>query len=167
MVILLIEHLCGHEPGLTDDLSVILEQLTKLNSAEHSRVALRARQVRFFSHTSVAVVMESAPHCWEKLWKSGIYIVAYKCYTILIEVDNCYCTSTWVDPYPISMFSVQVSVMNIIFYCLFFTSVLQHKPWLFPTIIMTHQPGTAPLWYSLSLLPLSLIFSAMLTQYCF
>ncbi|XP_042208168.1 acetyl-CoA carboxylase-like [Homarus americanus] len=45
MVILLIEHLCGHEPGLTDDLSSILEQLTKLNSSEHSRVALRARQV--------------------------------------------------------------------------------------------------------------------------
>lgn len=46
MVILLIEHLCGHEPGLTDDLSSILEQLTKLNSSQHSRVALRARQVR-------------------------------------------------------------------------------------------------------------------------
>lgn len=45
MVILLIEHLCGHEPGLTDELSSILEQLTKLNSSEHSRVALRARQV--------------------------------------------------------------------------------------------------------------------------
>lgn len=63
MVILLIEHLCGHEPGLTDDLSVILEQLTKLNSAEHSRVALRARQVRSFSRMSVGVVMERAPHC--------------------------------------------------------------------------------------------------------
>lgn len=45
MVILLIEHLCGHEPGITDDLSAILEQLTKLNSSKHSRVALRARQV--------------------------------------------------------------------------------------------------------------------------
>ena len=45
MVITLIEHLCGHEPGLTEELSSILEQLTKLNSSEHSRVALRARQV--------------------------------------------------------------------------------------------------------------------------
>ncbi|KAK7068522.1 hypothetical protein SK128_027163 [Halocaridina rubra] len=50
MVILLIEHLCGHEPGLTDDLAAILEQLTKLNSAEHSRVALRARQVLIAAH---------------------------------------------------------------------------------------------------------------------
>ncbi|XP_045594879.2 acetyl-CoA carboxylase isoform X3 [Procambarus clarkii] len=50
MVILLIEHLCGHEPGLTDDLSLILEQLTKLNSTEHSRVALRARQVLIAAH---------------------------------------------------------------------------------------------------------------------
>lgn len=49
-VILLIEHLCGHEPGLTDDLSSILEQLTKLNSTEHSRVALRARQVLIAAH---------------------------------------------------------------------------------------------------------------------
>lgn len=50
MVILLIEHLCGHEPGLTDDLSAILEQLTKLNSSQHSRVALRARQVLIAAH---------------------------------------------------------------------------------------------------------------------
>lgn len=50
MVILLIEHLCGHEPGLTDDLSSILEQLTKLNSSQHSRVALRARQVLIAAH---------------------------------------------------------------------------------------------------------------------
>lgn len=50
MVILLIEHLCGHEPGITDDLSAILEQLTKLNSSKHSRVALRARQVLIAAH---------------------------------------------------------------------------------------------------------------------
>ncbi|XP_076067982.1 acetyl-CoA carboxylase isoform X2 [Oratosquilla oratoria] len=50
MVICLIEHLCGHEPGLTDDLSSILEQLTKLNNKEHSRVALRARQVLIAAH---------------------------------------------------------------------------------------------------------------------
>ncbi|KAK3859492.1 hypothetical protein Pcinc_034403 [Petrolisthes cinctipes] len=50
MVIRLIEHLCGHEPGLTDDLAAILEQLTKLNSTEHSRVALRARQVLIAAH---------------------------------------------------------------------------------------------------------------------
>ncbi|XP_068249206.1 acetyl-CoA carboxylase isoform X1 [Palaemon carinicauda] len=50
MVILLIEHLCDHEPGLTDDLASILEQLTKLNSAKHSRVALRARQVLIAAH---------------------------------------------------------------------------------------------------------------------
>lgn len=47
MVLLLIEHLCGHEPGVTDDLQNILEQLTKLSSMAHSRVALLARQVIF------------------------------------------------------------------------------------------------------------------------
>ncbi|KAB7507632.1 Acetyl-CoA carboxylase [Armadillidium nasatum] len=50
MVLLLIEHLCGHEPGVTDDLQNILEQLTKLSSMAHSRVALLARQVLIAAH---------------------------------------------------------------------------------------------------------------------
>ena len=45
MVLLLIEHLRGHKPGVTDDLADILELLTKLSSIEHSRVALKAREV--------------------------------------------------------------------------------------------------------------------------
>ncbi|KAF2367472.1 Biotin carboxylase-like N-terminal domain [Trinorchestia longiramus] len=45
LLVLLIDHLCEHEPGLTDDLAQDLEQLTTLNSIDHSRVALRARQV--------------------------------------------------------------------------------------------------------------------------
>ncbi|CAN7995548.1 unnamed protein product [Ixodes hexagonus] len=38
------DHLCGHEPGLTDELSSILNELTTLSKTDNAKVALRARQ---------------------------------------------------------------------------------------------------------------------------
>lgn len=46
LVTMLIDHLWSNEPGLTDELAATLNELTSLNRSEHSRVALRARQVR-------------------------------------------------------------------------------------------------------------------------
>ena len=40
------DHLFEKEPGLTDDLQGILNELTTLNKSENAKVALRARQVR-------------------------------------------------------------------------------------------------------------------------
>lgn len=50
LVIKLIDHLCGHEPGLTDELSNILNALTALNKPENAKVVLRARQVLISAH---------------------------------------------------------------------------------------------------------------------
>lgn len=50
LVIKLIDHLCGHEPGLTDELSTILNSLTALNKPENAKIALRARQVLISAH---------------------------------------------------------------------------------------------------------------------
>lgn len=50
MIILLIDHLSQHEPGLTEELKNVLDELTALGKAEHSKVALRARQVLIASH---------------------------------------------------------------------------------------------------------------------
>ncbi|XP_073965390.1 acetyl-CoA carboxylase isoform X2 [Choristoneura fumiferana] len=50
LVTLLIDHLWSNEPGLTDELAAILNELTSLHRAEHSRVALRARQVLIAAH---------------------------------------------------------------------------------------------------------------------
>lgn len=50
LIIKLIDHLCGHEPGITDELSAILNALTVLNKAENAKVALRARQVLISAH---------------------------------------------------------------------------------------------------------------------
>lgn len=50
LVINLINHLCGHEPGLTDELAIILNDLTGLNKVENAKVALRARQVLIAAH---------------------------------------------------------------------------------------------------------------------
>ncbi|XP_077869541.1 acetyl-CoA carboxylase-like, partial [Saccoglossus kowalevskii] len=50
LIILLIDHLCGKESGLTDDLSSILNELTTLNKVENAKVALRARQVLIAAH---------------------------------------------------------------------------------------------------------------------
>ncbi|XP_078663986.1 acetyl-CoA carboxylase-like isoform X7 [Branchiostoma floridae x Branchiostoma belcheri] len=50
LVIMLIDHLCEREPGLTDDLTSILSELTTLNKTENSKVALRARQVLIAAH---------------------------------------------------------------------------------------------------------------------
>ena len=46
IVALLQDHLCGKEPGLTDDLQAILSSLTSLNKTENAKVALGAREVR-------------------------------------------------------------------------------------------------------------------------
>jgi len=48
LVTMLIDHLWANEPGLTDELATTLNELTSLNRQEHSRVALRARQVRVY-----------------------------------------------------------------------------------------------------------------------
>ncbi|CAG7704187.1 unnamed protein product [Allacma fusca] len=50
LVTLLIDHVWGHEPGLTDELAPILNELTALNRSENSRVALRSRQVLIAAH---------------------------------------------------------------------------------------------------------------------
>ena len=50
LIIKLIDHLCGHEPGITDELSSILNALTILNKSENAKVALRARQVLISAH---------------------------------------------------------------------------------------------------------------------
>ncbi|XP_033221569.1 acetyl-CoA carboxylase isoform X2 [Belonocnema kinseyi] len=50
LVTMLIDHLWANEPGLTDELANTLTELTSLNRTEHSRVALRARQVLIAAH---------------------------------------------------------------------------------------------------------------------
>lgn len=50
LVTMLIDHLWANEPGLTEELSSTLTELTSLNRTEHSRVALRARQVLIAAH---------------------------------------------------------------------------------------------------------------------
>lgn len=50
LIIKLIDHLCGREPGITDELSNILNALTILNKQENAKVALRARQVLISAH---------------------------------------------------------------------------------------------------------------------
>ncbi|XP_069727330.1 acetyl-CoA carboxylase 2 isoform X1 [Phaenicophaeus curvirostris] len=50
LVTMLIDRLCGRDPTLTDELTAILQELTQLSKTEHSKVALRARQVLIASH---------------------------------------------------------------------------------------------------------------------
>ncbi|NXX22259.1 ACACB carboxylase, partial [Podargus strigoides] len=50
LVTTLIDQLCGRDPTLTEELTAILQELTQLSKAEHSKVALRARQVLIASH---------------------------------------------------------------------------------------------------------------------
>ncbi|XP_071057083.1 acetyl-CoA carboxylase isoform X2 [Onthophagus taurus] len=50
LITMLIDHLWANEPGLTDELAASLNELTSLNRSEHSRVALRARQVLIAAH---------------------------------------------------------------------------------------------------------------------
>uniref|UniRef100_A0ACB8FZK6 Uncharacterized protein n=1 Tax=Sphaerodactylus townsendi TaxID=933632 RepID=A0ACB8FZK6_9SAUR len=50
LVTMLIDHLCGRDPTLTDELMAILNELTQLSKMENSKVALRARQVLIASH---------------------------------------------------------------------------------------------------------------------
>lgn len=52
LVTMLIDHLWSNEPGLTDELAATLNELTSLNRSEHSRVALRARQVSVIIFTN-------------------------------------------------------------------------------------------------------------------
>jgi len=55
LVTMLIDHLWSNEPGLTDELAATLNELTSLNRSEHSRVALRARQVGVFAITNIYI----------------------------------------------------------------------------------------------------------------
>ncbi|XP_033113516.1 acetyl-CoA carboxylase-like [Anneissia japonica] len=50
LVTMLIDHLCKKEPGLIDELSSIIGELTSLNKQDNSKVALRARQVLIAAH---------------------------------------------------------------------------------------------------------------------
>ncbi|XP_059843867.1 acetyl-CoA carboxylase 2 isoform X2 [Hypanus sabinus] len=50
LVITLIDQLCARDPTLTDELMVILNELTQLSRTENSKVALRSRQVLIASH---------------------------------------------------------------------------------------------------------------------
>ncbi|KAJ8957940.1 hypothetical protein NQ318_001938 [Aromia moschata] len=50
LVTMVIDHLWSNEPGLTDELANCLTELTSLNRSDHSRVALRARQVLIAAH---------------------------------------------------------------------------------------------------------------------
>ncbi|XP_048240447.1 acetyl-CoA carboxylase-like isoform X4 [Haliotis rufescens] len=50
LVIMLIDHLCGKEPGVTDEMASILNDLTQLNKKENAKVALRGRQVLIAAH---------------------------------------------------------------------------------------------------------------------
>ncbi|XP_074868764.1 acetyl-CoA carboxylase 2 isoform X2 [Carettochelys insculpta] len=50
LVIMLIDQLCGRDATLTEELTAILNELTQLSKTEHSKVALRARQVLIASH---------------------------------------------------------------------------------------------------------------------
>ncbi|XP_067862154.1 acetyl-CoA carboxylase isoform X2 [Heptranchias perlo] len=50
LVIMLIDQLCSRDPTLTDELMVILTELTQLSRMENSKVALRSRQVLIASH---------------------------------------------------------------------------------------------------------------------
>ncbi|XP_033740192.1 acetyl-CoA carboxylase-like isoform X1 [Pecten maximus] len=50
LVIMLIDRLCGKEPGLTEELTNILTELTTLNQTNNAKVALRARQVLIAAH---------------------------------------------------------------------------------------------------------------------
>jgi acetyl-CoA carboxylase/biotin carboxylase 1 len=58
LVTMLIDHLWANEPGLTDELASTLAELTSLNRSEHSRVALRARQVRLIKHSNAGSCTE-------------------------------------------------------------------------------------------------------------
>ncbi|XP_048467700.1 acetyl-CoA carboxylase [Rhincodon typus] len=50
LVIMLIDQLCLRDPTLTEELMVILNELTQLSKMENSKVALRSRQVLIASH---------------------------------------------------------------------------------------------------------------------
>jgi hypothetical protein len=65
LVTMLIDHLWANEPGLTDELAATLNELTSLNRSEHSRVALRARQVSTLNNLHALIVF-----------------VVFKCYEI-------------------------------------------------------------------------------------
>ncbi|XP_060699469.1 acetyl-CoA carboxylase 2 isoform X2 [Hemiscyllium ocellatum] len=50
LVIMLIDQLCSRDPTLTEELMVILNELTQLSKMENAKVALRSRQVLIASH---------------------------------------------------------------------------------------------------------------------
>ncbi|KAH0625645.1 hypothetical protein JD844_015237 [Phrynosoma platyrhinos] len=57
LVTMLIDHLCGRDPTLTEELVAILNELTQLSKMEHSKVALRARQKLILSETTIFDVL--------------------------------------------------------------------------------------------------------------
>ncbi|XP_071943409.1 acetyl-CoA carboxylase-like isoform X2 [Antedon mediterranea] len=50
LVVMLIDQLCKKEPGLIDELSQVIGELTSLNKQDNSKVSLRARQVLIAAH---------------------------------------------------------------------------------------------------------------------
>jgi len=50
LVTILIDHVWANEPGLTDELAPILNELTTLSRTENSKVALRSRQILIAAH---------------------------------------------------------------------------------------------------------------------
>nr|CAD7455142.1 unnamed protein product [Timema tahoe] len=61
LVTMLIDHLWSNEPGLTDELSVTLNDLTTLNRSEHSRVLIAAHQPAYeLRHNQMESIFLSA-----------------------------------------------------------------------------------------------------------
>lgn len=59
--VLLQDHLCGKEPGLSEDIQAMLHEFTALNKTENAKVALRARQVSltFFADVFHTMMLSS------------------------------------------------------------------------------------------------------------
>ena len=75
LIIKLIDHLCGREPGVTDELSTILNALTHLNHNENAKVALRARQVLISAHQPPYVLRHNQ---MESIFLSAIDIYSHE-----------------------------------------------------------------------------------------
>eukprot|EP00795_Rhopilema_esculentum_P005271 gene5271-420_t len=69
IVVHLIDCLCGRETGLSEDLKLLLEDLTLLNRQEHAKVTLKARQVLIQSHKPSFEVRHNQ---YEKIFLSAI-----------------------------------------------------------------------------------------------
>lgn len=77
LMIKLIDYVCEHESGLTDELSATLNELTTLRKQENARVALRTRQLLIAAHqpsyelrqNQMESIFLSATKCPENLQK--------------------------------------------------------------------------------------------------